>query len=144
MRYVPSAALALGILLAVSSACSRNNPPESAAKPAGNMSELDKNSGEPLERVLQVKDPSLYVTRAPDGSIAVSIRGASSFYSNTQPLFVIDGTPISPGPGGTLVGVNPHDIESIKVLKNPEDIGVYGMRGANGVIVVTTKRPGKP
>jgi TonB-dependent SusC/RagA subfamily outer membrane receptor len=40
-----------------------------------------------------------------------------------------------------LTGVNPHDIESIRVLKDPADTGVYGVRGANGVIVVTTIRP---
>ena len=42
-----------------------------------------------------------------------------------------------------LIVINPHDIESIKVLKDPADTGIYGMRGANGVILITTKRPGK-
>ena len=46
-------------------------------------------------------------------------------------------------PGGALVGLNPHDIESIQVLKNPEDTGIYGSRGGNGVIVIKTRRPGK-
>ena len=46
-----------------------------------------------------------------------------------------------PLPAG--LGLNPHDIETIQVLKNPEDTGVYGVRGANGVIVIKTKRPGK-
>jgi TonB-dependent SusC/RagA subfamily outer membrane receptor len=51
--------------------------------------------------------------------------------------------PITPGPGGALNGINPYDIESIRVLKNPADIAIYGMRGANGVIVITMKKPGK-
>jgi len=50
---------------------------------------------------------------------------------------------VQPGPGGALIVINPHDIESIKVLKDPADTGIYGMRGANGVILITTKRPGK-
>ena len=40
--------------------------------------------------------------------------------------------------------INPNDIESIKVLKNPEDISIYGVRGANGVVVITTKKGGAP
>ena len=46
------------------------------------------------------------------------------------------------GPAG-LAGINPHDIASITVLKNPTDTAIYGLRGANGVIVITTKRPGQ-
>lgn len=88
-------------------------------------------------------EPGLLVTRTPDGGIAVQIRGASSFNSSNQPLYVIDDVPMEPGPSGALTGVNPYDIESIKVLKNPSDIGIYGMRGANGVIVITTKKPGR-
>jgi TonB-dependent SusC/RagA subfamily outer membrane receptor len=55
-------------------------------------------------------------------------------------LYVVDGVPIQPGPGGSLVGIDPYDIESIEVLKDPADTALYGMRGANGVIVVKTKR----
>ena len=43
-------------------------------------------------------------------------------------------------PGGALKGINPHDIQSIQVLKDPSETTVYGVRGANGVIVITTKR----
>jgi TonB-dependent SusC/RagA subfamily outer membrane receptor len=53
---------------------------------------------------------------------------------------VLDGVPITPGPGGSLTGIDPYDIESIKVLKDPADTAMYGMRGANGVIIITTKR----
>jgi iron complex outermembrane receptor protein len=87
--------------------------------------------------------PGLLVTRTPNGGIALQIRGPSSFYSGNAPLYVIDDVPVEPGPGGGVPDVNPHDIESIRVLKDPADIGIYGMRGANGVIVITTKKPGK-
>jgi len=59
-------------------------------------------------------------------------------------VYVVDDVPVQPGPGGALIVINPHDIESIKVLKDPAETGIYGMRGANGVILITTKRPGKP
>jgi TonB-dependent SusC/RagA subfamily outer membrane receptor len=55
-------------------------------------------------------------------------------------LFVIDDIPVEAGPGGALMGVNPYDIDTIRVLKNPADIGIYGVRGANGVILIRTKR----
>jgi TonB-dependent SusC/RagA subfamily outer membrane receptor len=51
---------------------------------------------------------------------------------------------MEPGAGGVLSGINPHDIESIRVIKDPAELGIYGMRGANGVILITTKRPGGP
>jgi TonB-dependent SusC/RagA subfamily outer membrane receptor len=87
--------------------------------------------------------PGVLVTRAADGSLALQIRGPSSFYGGNEPLFVIDDMPFTPGPGGALTGVNPHDVESIRVLKDPAETGRYGVRGANGVILVTTKRPPK-
>jgi TonB-dependent SusC/RagA subfamily outer membrane receptor len=87
--------------------------------------------------------PGLLVTRAQDGGIALQVRGSSSFKGDdTPPLYVLNGLPFQPGPGGALTGINPHDIESIKVLKGAE-AGLYGIEGANGVIVITTKQPGK-
>jgi TonB-dependent SusC/RagA subfamily outer membrane receptor len=61
---------------------------------------------------------------------------------SAEPLFLLNGTPYTPGPGGVLIGINPHDIESIKALKDPADLTMYGMRAANGVIAITTKPPG--
>lgn len=68
---------------------------------------------------------------------------ASRRNASNAPVYVVDDVPVQPGPGGALIVINPHDIESIKVLKDPADTGIYGMRGANGVILITTKRPGK-
>jgi TonB-dependent starch-binding outer membrane protein SusC len=100
-----------------------------------------KASGEPIEKMLQGRVSGVIVEQAAGGGIAVRIRGAGSFYGSNQPLYVIDGVPFNAGPNGALTGVNPHDIESIQVLKNPADTGIYGMRGANGVIVIKTKSP---
>ena len=61
--------------------------------------------------------------------------------AGTSPLYVVDGTPIEPGPGGYVTGINPEDIQSIRVLKYAHETAAYGVRGANGVVLITTRRP---
>lgn len=79
----------------------------------------------------------------PGSGAAIRIRGTNSILGNTQPLFVIDGIP-----QGTSISnnINPNDIESIQVLKDASATAIYGSRGANGVILITTKegRGAKP
>lgn len=103
--------------------------------------DIARDPSQPIERVLMSRVPGLWITRTGDGGIAVRIRGVSTINASSAPLYVVDGVPIQTGPGGSLTGINPHDIESIKVLKNPVDTAMYGIRGGNGVIVITTKRP---
>lgn len=103
--------------------------------------DIERNSGQPIENVLEGRVSGVTVEQAPGGGIAVRIRGVSSFLGSNEPLYIVDGVPFTPGPSGALTGLNPYDIESIQVLKNPADIGIYGMRGANGVIVIKTKSP---
>ncbi|MDX2045941.1 MAG: SusC/RagA family TonB-linked outer membrane protein [Chitinophagaceae bacterium] len=93
-------------------------------------------------------------TGAPGGASTIRIRGISSIRSGNQPLFVVDGVPLSGGsaaPGlGTSIGdapgdnplnfINPNDIASIDVQKDASATAIYGSRGANGVIIITTKR----
>lgn len=92
-----------------------------------------------VEQMLQ-RVPGLEVVGSGTG-ISVRLRGPSSFYLDSEPLFVIDGVPI-PGRGAaTLVSTVPaHDIKRIHVLKDAAMTSIYGSRGANGVIIVTTKR----
>lgn len=71
----------------------------------------------------------------PNSSTSIQIRGASSRSAGLGPLVVIDGVP-----GGNLYNINENDIESIDVLKDGAASAIYGTRGSNGVIVVTTKR----
>jgi TonB-linked SusC/RagA family outer membrane protein len=90
-------------------------------------------------------------TGAPGSSSRIVIRGAKSISGNNQPLFVIDGQPIdnssfsNSGSGGgidygnAVSDINPDDIESMTVLKGANASALYGTRGANGVIVITTK-----
>jgi TonB-dependent SusC/RagA subfamily outer membrane receptor len=58
---------------------------------------------------------------------------------STEPLYVVDGMPVAAEPGGALKWLAPSDIQRIEVLKDPASTAFYGSRGANGVIVVTTK-----
>lgn len=83
----------------------------------------------------------MQVIRRPDGSIAVRIRGGTSVYGDSEPLYVIDGMTVQAGPGGALQGINPYDIVRIEVLKDIGSTAAYGVRGANGVILITTRRP---
>ncbi|MDI9859998.1 TonB-dependent receptor [Flectobacillus roseus] len=73
---------------------------------------------------------------APGVSPIIRIRGVSSITAGTNPLFVVDGVPLE---NFNLNMVNPQDIESVEVLKDASSAAIYGSRGANGVILVTTK-----
>lgn len=101
-----------------------------------------ENTAEPIEVVLQRKVQGVIVTRSADGGIALQIRGSSSFINGaTPPLFVLNGAPFTPGHNGALSGINPHDIESIRVLTTAQS-AIYGVQGAHGVIEIRTKIPG--
>ena len=75
-----------------------------------------------------------------DGANArIKIRGISSINSGTEPLFVVNGQPLSGGLRDAVQMVPVNEIKSIRVLKNPSEIGFYGVRGANGVIEIAMK-----
>lgn len=150
----PNALIRLGVVAALAAACGRSGAPSGDhAAPAPSPStkattvtanEIHPAPGDPIEKVLAGRISGVDVTPAPDGGIFVRIRGGSSYNGNNEPLYVIDGMPIQPGPGGSLSGINPYDIESIRVLKDPASLTAYGSRGANGVIVIKTKKAGTP
>lgn len=143
MRSSPRAALSLSVLIGLFSGCSASHArPEPESGSIVTSADL-QDPHEPIESVIQKKVPGLIVTRSGDGGIALQIRGTSSYNgAETPPLYVLNGLPFHPGPGGVITGVDPHDIESIKVLKGAS-AGIYGIDGANGVIVITTKQPTK-
>lgn len=87
------------------------------------------------EELLQGQAPGVTVVSsgAPGAGSSVFIRGISSF-GNTDPLYIIDGVQ------GSIHDLNPNDIESIQVLKDAGSAAIYGVRGSNGVIIVTTKK----
>ena len=80
-----------------------------------------------------------------NGELVIRIRGSDSpGLASDDPLFVIDGVPVFSGASGALTGITPYDVESIRVLKNVSETALYGSRGANGVILITTVRPPPP
>ncbi len=91
-----------------------------------------------VEDALQGRASGVQISKnsgAPGAAIKIRIRGANSISSNNQPLIVIDGII-----GGELTGINTNDIESMEILKDASATAIYGSRGANGVILVTTKK----
>lgn len=91
-----------------------------------------------LSDLLQGNVAGVTVTRTGSG-IRVRIRGTNSIMGSNEPLYVIDGMPIEPGPDGMIHAVNPYDVESITVLKDASATAIYGARGGNGVIIIKTK-----
>ena len=75
---------------------------------------------------------------APGSDVSISIRGVASVNAESQPLYVVDGIPVD-----DITGLNPSDIASIEALKDASSAAIYGSRGANGVILITTKMPDK-
>ncbi len=120
-----------------------DSDPTAAASATGARADTSAWRGQPVahaEELLESRFPGVQIVRLTSGDISVRIRGATSIMGSNEPLFVIDGMEISPGPGGALTGINPADIATIAVLKDVGSTALYGVRGANGVIVITTKR----
>ncbi len=91
------------------------------------------------DQILQGRVSGVQVTQTnsePGGNVSIRIRGTNSITAGNEPLFVIDGFPGA----GDLNSINPNDIESIDVLKDASATAIYGSRGANGVVIVTTKK----
>lgn len=101
-----------------------------------------KSSSGSIEKQLQGRVAGLTVidtsNDSPDASVTMRIRGVSSLNGSNAPLMVVDGVPM--GDAGNLRSVNPNIIESIEVLKDASATAIYGSRGANGVIIITTKQ----
>ena len=112
-----------------------------------------------VDQLIAGRAAGVQVTQAsaePGGGVSIRIRGANSINANNEPLYVIDGLPIDNSPvvpGSAIVtdgarrnplnALNPSDIESVEILKDASATAIYGSRGANGVILITTKKGGK-
>lgn len=131
-----------------------------------NVGKIETISGKSLEgavvpsfdAALQGRAPGLQVTQAsgvPGGAVSIRVRGTGSVSAGSEPLYIVDGVPITTGAGGDggggiggnvgyqlnpLADFNPNDIESIEVLKDAAATAIYGSRGSNGVVLITTKR----
>jgi TonB-dependent SusC/RagA subfamily outer membrane receptor len=135
-RVLPSLALALTCASqAHGQATARPAPPPPASMKS---TEAARQHSTTLAQLLQGRLSGVTVYPAPDGGIIVRMGAPTSFYGNQSPLFVVDGNPIE-GSRSTLSWLSPHDVESVQALKDPSQTAIYGVRGANGVIVIKTK-----
>jgi TonB-dependent SusC/RagA subfamily outer membrane receptor len=104
--------------------------------------ELDGMRVSRVEELLLGRVPGVHVIRLANGDFSVRVRGAKTFGNGSEePLYVVDGMPLmATGLRTALLGIAPQDIARIDVLKDAGATAVYGSKGANGVILITTKR----
>ena len=123
-----------------------------------NREEIMRDNPGNILQAMQGKLAGVNVTQndgAPGAGLSIRIRGSNSFLGGTEPLYVIDGVPFNNSSSGTtpeslggdekqtlnaLAFLNPNDIESIDVLKDASATAIYGSRGANGVVLITTRK----
>ena len=101
---------------------------------------MRSNSPRTVVDMLVGRFPGVEVRQRANGTASIRIRGTRSFRSNEEPLIVVDGIPQHSG-GQSLMDLNPRDVQSVEVLKDAAATAVFGSRGANGVILVSTRRP---
>ncbi len=132
--------------------------------------EINVGSNVSVDQMMQGRAAGVQISQSssePGGGMSVRIRGASSINASNEPLYVIDGLPIDNSSGISASGLgvsgfessaktainlvpknplnslNPNDIESIEILKDASATAIYGSRGANGVVLITTKKGDK-
>jgi len=145
-RVLPPIGLVAGLMLGCahgrgageSAALERSAPPPFSPSTV-TSDEIARQPATSLEQLLVGRVAGVTVTPARGGGISVRISGPTSFYLSNEPLYVVDGLEVPPGPNGMLAWLNPRDIASIEVLKYGASTALYGVRGANGVIVIKTK-----
>ena len=152
-------ALALLVLAVAASGCyratSRTLTPEemaalglgpaarSSGNAAGAVSSVDLSRAQQVNRIEDLfagRVAGVVAVRLPNGRLSVRIRGNHTMIANDEPLYVIDGLPISGNSESVLANIDPSDVQRIEVLKDAGSTAMYGSRGASGVIVITTKR----
>lgn len=96
-------------------------------------------SASDFRQALAGKMPGVQVTQPsgdPEGSVSIRVRGISTVNAGSDPLYIIDGVPVECG----FANLNNNDVESVEVLKDASSAAIYGSRGSNGVIIITTKQ----
>ena len=136
------AALLLLTVLGVAAACASGGQRSASSNSSVVTAEdIAKYPNEPIEMIIARKVPGVTASRDSDGDIILVIRGAASVMNQPRPpLFVLNDIPLLMRTNA-LANINPLDIASIRVLKGA-DAGLYGIDGADGVVVVTTKAAG--
>ena len=145
MLFRPSMAIVSALLVACAHArrspsdATTTSPPPQPQVTESTEIQARRDAGS-LEQMLAGRIAGVSVTATRGGGIRVRMMGApTSFMAGQEPLIIVDDVPIAPEAGGTLSWLSPHDIESIQAFKDPSQTAIFGVRGANGVIVIRTK-----
>lgn len=141
----PSFALTLSLFAALLLTPALAQAQKKSSRGLVTAEDIAKHPNDPIERIIARKVPGVDVVRAPGGGYMLRIRGAmslpdaeSGIQVDKAPLYVVDGVPFRTS-DGSLPPLEPQDIDSVRVLKGTE-AAVYGIEGADGVIVFTTRR----
>jgi TonB-dependent starch-binding outer membrane protein SusC len=128
----------------LAAACSRQAPREPGSMPQSTGATtdvaIDRNSGGAVsvDELLRGRVAGLQITPLPEGGYSYRIRGAEG---SSEPLFLVDGIEIHPSQLHTaLSGLTREDIRKVEVLKDLASTAMYGMRGAGGVVLISTRR----
>ncbi len=124
-----------------------------------NQDDFNQGANASVDQLMLGRAAGVQITQTnsePGGGLSIRIRGASSVNAGNEPLYVIDGFPVdnssilgtiggagtgtNQNPRNPLNSLNPNDVESIEILKDASSTAIYGSRGANGVILITTKK----
>ena len=101
--------------------------------------DIERAPGTSIEQLLAARVAGITLVQSRDGHTAMRIRGQTTLIGDADPLFVVNGVPL--GRAINFEAINRHDISTIDVIKDAAGTAMYGVRGANGVIVVRTKGP---
>lgn len=102
--------------------------------------DIDSQAGSRVEEMMQGRFPGVRVIPMPGGGISVRVWAGGQMVGNHEPLYVVDGTPYWDPGGRGLAWLNPGDIATIRVLKDISETAAYGVRGGNGVVLITTRK----
>jgi len=139
MNWHPTHVLPSVTIAALVLGCSHRAPEKlpTASPDSMTSEEVARQNANSLDQFLVGRFPGVIVRRVGNG-VSVQVRGGS------QPLYVIDGVQVRAGTDGSLSWLRPEDIESIRIVKDPSELALYGSRGGTGVVIITTKGSGRP
>ncbi len=142
MSHYPLSPLVI-VAFATTLACASNGPKDVGSSRPQLRSDTSvlNTEGKSMEDLFAGRFPGVTVSRTDNGGLQIRVRGGSNtFFGSDEPLYVVDDIPLALDNQG-VVFLSPHDIVKIEVLKNPADIALYGVRGGNGVVKITTRKP---
>src|SRR6266550_4705934 len=131
------------VLLCLTACLHKATPVTAAPVPSGTVLTADdirRSPGQSLEEMLIARVPGLTLMRSADGHAVMQLRGPNTFLGSEELLVVLNGIALGPTARGNLGVIDVHDIENVQVLRDAAATSLYGMRGANGVIVIRTKQ----